>query len=363
MAVYRTGLLLILLSVPAAGFAQIGKSLRFAQIAFGGGYETVVNLSNRGASVFNGKLILLPSDRSKLFPALVNGNPVPNGLALALGPGVTESFSITSGDASAGTLSGFAAIDDASNVSANLLEGNLTYYVKSADGTIVDSVGVAPSTPMRHAVIPFDDFQTVALALANHNAANQTANAKLTLFDDKGTQLATATQVLASEQQVPQFLYQSFPGVSLTKGRVEIQSDYPIIGTALTFVKGGQASSLPFLPSVQMYDSVISAAGDTFTFQTYVSIAGSYVSGFAVNTVNGVPQNDPNSITVVTGILQNGNMLLFAHPTGSTEQIFYLQIPAFDPAQHALKGSAVVYLVNPPGVAAAQGTVSLTAIN
>jgi hypothetical protein len=281
---------------------------------------------------------------------------------LALNPGATASLRITSGDASLGTLSGFATIVNTARESASLLEGNLTYYVKSGDGTIVDSVGVAPSSEILQAVIPFDDFETVALALANRNAANQTATVKLTLFDDKNAQMGTATQPLAKNQQVPRFLYQFFPGVSMTKGRVEIQSDRPFLGTALTFVKGGQASSLPFLPSIKLYDFTVRAAGQVFTGQVYIAANGPHVTGFAVNTENGVPQ--PSSLDQITGILKNGNLELFAHANRGRidELIFYLLFTGFNPLQRTQDGSVLLYFVNPPAVAAL-GTVTITATN
>jgi hypothetical protein len=45
----RMSVVFLLLGVPVTGWAQLpGKDLAFAQIAFGGGYETVLNLTNRG---------------------------------------------------------------------------------------------------------------------------------------------------------------------------------------------------------------------------------------------------------------------------------------------------------------------------
>ncbi|MBI4471353.1 MAG: hypothetical protein HY646_01715, partial [Acidobacteria bacterium] len=132
-------LLLILLSVSATAFAQRpGKSLTFAQVAFGGGYETVLNLTNRGTAAYNGTLTLRPTDPTRPYPARVNGNSVSAGMNLTLNPGATESLRITSGDASAGILSGFAIIRSTNPESDSLLEGNLTYYVKSAGGAILD---------------------------------------------------------------------------------------------------------------------------------------------------------------------------------------------------------------------------------
>src|SRR5262249_16076765 len=153
----------------------------------------------------------------------------------------------------------------------------LTYYVKSADGTILDSVGVAPSAEVLQAVIPFDDFLTVALALANQNAARQTATVKLTLLDDKNVQVGTATQTFTNNQQVPKFLYQYFPRATWTKGRVEISSDRLFLGTALTFVRGNQASSLPFLPSVKIYSYTITILGQSISGESYLAVNGASV--------------------------------------------------------------------------------------
>lgn len=174
----RLSLILILLTAPATAFAQLipRKELGFAQIAFGGGYETVLNLSNRGTSAYNGTLTLAPTDTTKPFPALVNGSPLSGGsMNFVVNAGATATVRITSGSASTDILTGFAVIQSSTPESASLLEGNLTYYLKTPNGSVVDSVGVAPSRSIIQAVIPFDDFQTVALALANFNTANLTA--------------------------------------------------------------------------------------------------------------------------------------------------------------------------------------------
>jgi hypothetical protein len=361
----HVALLCVLFVSPSAALAQAprpGKDLAFAQIAFGGGYETVLNVTNRGTSAYNGTLTLWSSDTTKPFPARVNGTPVTASMSLALNAGATATYTITSGDASAGTLSGFATIYSSALETGSLLEGNLTYYVKSADGSIVDSVGVAPSRPVFQTVIPFDDFQTVALALASR--VNNTVTVTLKLFDDKNTQVGTATQTLTINQQVPKFLYQYFTGVTLTKGRVEIQSTRPILGTALTFAKGGQASSLPFLPSTKLYEFTATAAGMTFTGQVYLAIDFPYVTALGADTVNGVPQPgtfDPLGVGVVTG---SGNLELYFRDNrgASGESLSYSVITGFDPAQRTQTGRVEIYLASPPSFAA-QGTLTITALN
>jgi len=349
-------LLLILFSVSATAFAQPGKNLTFAQIAFGGGYETVVNLTNRGTAVYNGTLTLRPTDPTRPYPARVNGNSVSAGMNLTLNPGATESLRITSGDASAGILSGFAIIRSTNRESASLLEGNLTYYVKSADGAILDSVGVAPSIPIRQAVIPFDDFQTIALALAN--PTNQTATVRLTLFNEMNTQMGGVTQALTNNQQIPKFLREFFPGVSLTKGRVEIQSDRAIAGTALAFV-GGEASSLPFLPSIKMYEARLDVPGEgTFTGHVYATILGDVVTGYVVDTMNGVPQ--PDTLETFVGRVRDGNLEI-SDLEGSNE-ISFVRFPGFNPLARTQSGTIMVYSLNPPRLEFS-GTITLTAIN
>jgi len=363
----HTGLLCILLILlPAAAFGQDffpAKDLAFAQIAVGGGYETVLNVTNRGTSVYNGTLTLIPADRTKAFPTVINGTAPSGPLDLAINPGATASFRITSGDASLGTLSGFATITSADRNQPSMLEGNLTYYVKSSDGTIVDSAGVAPSNQVFQTVIPFDDFLTVALALVYQAPADQTAGLSITVFDDKNVQVGTTNQALRGGQQVAKFLWQYFPYARLTKGRVEIQSDRLFIGTALTFVKGSQASSLPFLPSMKVYNYSGSYPGNTITGKMYFCFNGPYMTGYVrIETINGAAV--PLGIDQISGVLKNGNLEIYIHQGRGTsmENLGYLLITGYSPSQATQSGTAVGFFVNPPGVLGT-GNVTFTAVN
>ncbi len=325
------------------------KDLAFAQVAAGSGYETVLNITNRGTSPYTGTLSLTRSSGAP-WSALVNGNPMNGTLNLVVNPGATVSLRITLGDPSLGVQSGFAVIRDADYTQASTVEGTLTYYVRSSNGTILDSIGVAPSSEVLQTVIPFDDFTTIALAMANINAAGLTANIKLTLFDDKNTQVGSAAnQAISVNNQVPRYLYQYFPGVVLTKGRVEIQSDQLILGTALTFTSN-QYSSLPFVGAVKAYNYSVNAGSIVTSGQVFVRVDSPYVTGFADGEI--------------MGNLHNGNLRIYAHGNGGqpTEYIMYAKIPAFDLSKATQSGPIIYYYVNPPSVAA-QGTITLTAIN
>jgi hypothetical protein len=356
-------LLLILLSIPTTAWAQLvpGKELGFAQIAIGGGYETVLNLTNRGTATYNGTLTLWPTDRSRPFPALVNDSVVPPSgqTSITLNPGATASLRITSGDRGAGILTGFATVKGNNRQLDNLLDGNLTYYVKSADGAILDSVGVAPSKPILQSVIPFDDFQTVALALADYSPGNATATVQLTLFDDSNVQIGTLAQTLGPNQHLPRFLSELFPGINVTKGRVEITSNIAILGTALTFVKGGQASSLPFLLSTKMYEIKVSLpTGENFTSHAYAYFDQGYLTGYTFDVQNGVPQ--AGTLDPFTGLVNDNGDLEILSFEGSNE-ISAVVIPKFNPQAVTQTGTFNLYTLSPGG-AAIQGTVTLTAI-
>jgi hypothetical protein len=356
--VLGVSLCLFLAFAPLPCLAQrIGKGLSFAQIAFGGGYETVINLTNRGTATYSGNLVLRPTDPTRPFPARVNGSPLNagNAAAITLNPGATLSLSITSGDASLGTVTGFAIVSPAQAQLPYLLEGNLTYYLRSANGTITDSVGVAPSTPTLGTAIPFDDFETVALALANNGP--QTTTIRLTVFDDKNAQVGATTQTLAGNQQVPRFLFQFFPGVSLTRGRVEIQSDFPFLGTALTFVEGSQASSLPFLSSMKLYDVAFDIGGFQGSVHLYLTLEGIYAKAYDVEFENGVPA--PGAFTNWAGILQDGELVMAERE--DSNGVCYVRIPAFSLSKATQSGKAVCVDENLPGTVF-QGTITVTAI-
>jgi hypothetical protein len=348
----------ILLVVPVTLFAQPGKSLNFAQIAFGGGYETVLNVTNRGIAPFNGSFNLAPSDRSKPFPAVVNDVPLSGPVSLRVAPGATTTLTIKSGNPSLGVLSGWGAISSTAPEAPSLLEGNLTYYIKSENGTVLDSVGVLPSVSLLQAVVPFDDFQSVALALAN--ISNQPATVTLTVFDAANTQVGATTQTLAGAQQVPRFLSQFVPGVSLTKGRVEIRSNRLINGTALTFAGSGQASSLPLLPSMKLYEFRLRAGTDTYTGHVYCSVIGNLVSGYVIDLEDGTPVSD--SLDPFAAVVDDSGTLRLLDREGSNE-ISEVVIPNFNLAAATLNGTFTLYRLNAPGGVIVEGTVTMIALN
>ncbi len=328
-------LALFLVLLPLTAHAQVlypKKDLAFAQVAAGGGYETVLNVTNRGRDTYNGVLNLYHLTLQVWNP-LVNGTRVTGGkLNVVLSKGATASYRITQ---DGGTEAGFAIIVASDLALDNYLEGTLTYYIRSSSGALVDSVGVQPSSEIYLTAIPFDDFSRLALALANPNSSRATL--KLSLYSDTNARVSALDQPLAPGEHKAVYLWQLFPGVQMTKGRLEILSDVPVFGTALTDI-GGQFSSLPLLPGVKDY--TFNIAGFGYSGGMSLWFDGPYVQGYVrATTINGVPDPQPDTIylsgTFVDGVLQ---LCITGHPE-SEQQLSYIVVNPFSLSQATVQAT------------------------
>ncbi len=286
------------------------KDLAFSQVAAGGGYETSITVANRGIETYNGSLSFYRAKAEPWNP-VVDGNPIANGkMVLSLPAGTTRTLIVT-GDGS--TQSGFAIFIADSISQSSFLEGNLTYFVKSG-ATITDSVGVTPSTEFYLSTIPFEDFLTVALALVYRGPAAQ-ATVKLTIFSRTNETVATKTISIGQNEQWVKFLWEELGRLSVGRGRLEIQSDTAIMGTALMFL-GGQFSSLPLLPTMRSYNMVTVVQGVTCKGRLSLWAEGSYFKGhLLVAEINGSPA--PTLEVLVFGQLYQSKLklLFYAPPT------------------------------------------------
>ncbi|MGB7620873.1 MAG: hypothetical protein WBN92_00840 [Terriglobia bacterium] len=339
------------------------KDLAFSQIAAGGEYETVLVATNRGTTAYSGVLNLFHAQGQAWNPIL-NGAPVVNGqVPINIPAGGTKTFHITT---AAGVEVGFGFIKATDpTVQTATLEGNLTYYIK-AGATLTDSVGVPPSSEFYMATIPFEDSTTIALALAN--LGNTTANLKLSVFNEtNGVAFPPQTPTLSAQSHLPQYLNQFFPGLTLGKGRLEIESDAPIIGTALTQVSN-QFSSLPLLPSQRTFSySATFSGGVGFTGD-----GGIWVNGSAVNGYLRITGSTPPILGTVTpetyfvyGALQNKTARIMGYGKSNLLQgqefIVYTQIDNFSLSASTLSGS--IMMTSLTGSSGGTGTIQITRIN
>ena len=354
----RSSLVLLLLVLPMTANAQTvypKKDLAFAQVAAGGGYETVINVTNRGPDIYTGVLRLFHLAGQAWSP-IVNGNQITDGsMDITVDIGGTNTYQITG---SGGTEAGFAVFmaDDLSLRS--FLEGNLTYYYTS--GTAFDSVGVQPSSEFYLTRIPFDDFSTLAMALANLNSS--AVIARLSVYSTAGAQVATLDQPLESGEHTAQYLWQLFPDLQIAGGRLEVQCDSPIIGTILTDIDN-QLSSLPMLPGVKAYNIAADIGGIGYSGEMCFWFNGPFVQGyFRILEIGGAPAQSPDTIPV-TGTLVDG--VLQAHTAGNPdpEQLLtYVIINPFSLSLQTQQGLLTAWLGVTRGLLGTS-PATMTAIN
>jgi hypothetical protein len=347
-------------------FAQtIGKTLAFPQVAAGGGWKTVLNLTNRGTTAYAGMLKLsnmTPEGQPQSWSPIVNGDPITNGqMNISIDPGATLTLAITE---AGGTQAGFGTIGPigpSDSEQTSLLEGTLTYYVIS-NGVITDSIGILPSDQIYMASVPFDDFSTIALALANtHSTA---ASVHLNLFSASNQMVGTHLEQIPANGYVATYAPTFFPNAQITGGRLEIQSDTPIIGTALTDTNG-QFSSLPFTSAAKSYSwsaTLFPTAGggsQTLTGTAVLRVHESSVIFESIQlTKNGQPVQKPFGTT--SGMLQDGTLILFIFDTGSNVAENF-EISPFSFSMPTASGVGQVYSIDPAGLlGTAQMTITAT---
>lgn len=256
----------------------------FPEVAAGGGLETLVTLSNRGTVTYHGTAYLRTGVDVPWNP-IVNGTPITGGeFSVSIPPKSTIKFLITASSIQVGGM--VIITDEDTSFLDNYIEGNLTYFITSA-GVDLDSIGVLPATPFLAASLPFDDFNGITLAFMNADFQDppRTANLTMKLYDDLGNSRGTTytTQIIVGEQRAS-YLYQLFPSVSsLATGRVEIQSDIPITGIAMTQTVSGQFSSLPLGSTVRTYTVQTQDASVGLT-RIALWTNGPFVNGYLIVT-------------------------------------------------------------------------------
>jgi len=288
------GILFICLSSSFA-FAQLNidqpfpfKEMIFPEVVAGSGLESLLTLSNRGTVTYNGTAYLRKGEQVEWNPT-VNGSPITGGdFQVSIPPNTTKTYLFTGSTLEVG---GMIIITDEENLNlTNYVEGSLTYFITS-EGAALDSVGVLPATPFIAASLPFDDFNSITLAFVNADFMDRTAHVTMKLYSETNTLLGTygPEPLLAAEQRAS-YLYQLFPSVSsLATGRVEIQSDIPISGIAVTQTVSGQFSSLPLGSTIRTY-SVYTSDPNAGVVKMALWTNGPFVNGYMIMQYQSQPE-------------------------------------------------------------------------
>ena len=290
------------------------KDAVFGQVVVGGGYETIINIANRGSREYAGTLYLFRTENgvSVAWNPTLNGAAVENGeYEIEIQPGATVTLRLTGSQ----LLSGAAVLRSKDLLLGDLIEANLTYRILEG-GQVSDSVGISPSKEFYRASIPFENFADTALALVNgHGTGTKTANVEINLFSSDGSPMGNKyTLSLAPELHLARFLHELFGRLTLDGGRVEIASDIPIFGTALTLT-GGEFSSLPLEPTSAEYSVRLETGAHYATGELALWADGSFIRGYLVmSSLDGEAFMDGEAFapefSLVSGELQNGYLRL-----------------------------------------------------
>ena len=299
----------VVLIFASAAFGQVSlennllyKDLIFPQLAAGGGYETWMTVTNHGVATWNGTFYFYHNLGEPWNP-IVNGVQISDGmLPVSIMSKETETFKVTL----ASLASGFVvAKESIAGFFSSFLEGNLTYYVTEGAVT-TDSVGVQPSRPFLAASLPFEDFGAICLAFANTDAEGRSANVKFKVFSPTGVQQGpTRTwENMVPMEHKAQYLFQLFPEIpkAYGRGRLEIESDIPISGMALTLVS--QMSSLPLNSTNRTY--LMDSYGELHLKEMTLWTEGLFVNGYIV-VYHGT---DPTVVMAVSGDIREGKLHL-----------------------------------------------------
>ena len=171
MKMIRLTPLLLLLGIFTHGSAIAQPELLFGQVAIGGQgdleIETIISATNSGSKTYNGVFSFWTGEGVSWNP-LVNGASTTNGQhAITIPPNETLSLSLTGT-----TIESGSAILRGTGPPETAVDGNLNYFFRDA-GALADSIGVGPSKEIYRSTLPFQNFSTIALALANQDISTK----------------------------------------------------------------------------------------------------------------------------------------------------------------------------------------------
>ena len=285
------------------------KDMVFPQVAAGGAYQSWITLTNRGTTIWEGE-IEFRSGTGVPWDPVVNGTPIVGGmLAISVNPGATRTYKVT---LPGSTGAGYAMVMARDVNLTSFLEGHLTYYV-SEGNLVTDSVGVPPARQFLTSSLPFEDFNSICLAFANTDPAGRSARLKLKVLSDTNAQVGQTKDLpLTRREHTAQYLWQLFPSVTLGRGRLEIESDIPVSGIALTQAPGNQFSSLPLDSTTRTYSLEASAGQFDFLDRLTIWTESFLVKGYLEVLISGKWY-----LFAVSGQIVNGELHLHYEDYGS----------------------------------------------
>ena len=238
-------------------------TLYFAHVVVGGGYTTVINLTNTGSDVAEGPLSLFDHSGNALL-ASINGaglaGPSAGHTAAVSAPASVFPVSVSSGGTAYLKMqpaslpevakSGWAMV----GTSAGLLSGVSTLELVD-NGNVTAVAGILASPPVAAATIPVDNDGSLSkytgFALANINKSGISVRIVILDADGRMTQTIRPDELnpLGARKQVARFMHEYVSSLLDFKGSIVLVADggMSFVATAL-LQKQGRYTALPVIP-------------------------------------------------------------------------------------------------------------------
>jgi len=262
---------LVLLAVVLALVASGHAAIVYPQVALGGGYETVITVTNPTDEPWTGQLSFKRGADAE-FPAVLkaDGQTIGATSQWTVGPRSTARYLVT---AEADATSGYLLITTQSGPPESEMVTAVFFRLRDSAGTPMDLIGSYPAKPARKMIFPIDRSATSDTGIAFLTPGNSVNSILFTLKNASGlkvqdVRLARSGQValMASElfNQLPKtFLgsvtVESSEPLNLLVLRLEMSQGIQLTGTvplpllALT----SEADVLPFDPITLQYSKAL----------------------------------------------------------------------------------------------------------
>jgi hypothetical protein len=228
---------LVLVSASSLMAALPTRFHEFAQVADGGGYRSIIWISNQNAQSVDVTI--------KFFTDL--GTPLT--LTLDGTTGITFTITVPAGQSKKLATAGTATVTQAgwAQLVATGEVGAQLQFEISNGGQLITQAAVESSGPLDNLDIFVDEsVGHTGVAFANYSASGSIA-ITLTLKDQNGAPIATNTITLLPFGHKAIFVYQLFTVPAGTRGTMRVQSSGPVSAVTLQMT-GLVIGTLPVIP-------------------------------------------------------------------------------------------------------------------
>ncbi len=207
----------------------------FPQAAVGGGWSTVLTVTNTGDATASGNLLLTDQHGGAFSAKFEPGNTVGSSVPIVVPPAATIFLTAGPVNSTDAQKSGWAKLE----TTGGSLSGVATFQY-SPQGPLQTAAGVLPSAPMQYATIAVDNDDTqqryVGYAVANPSSENLVV--KMAVVDPNGTVVDDSVTIrLGPKEQIARFLHEDLSSTLKFKGSMVLRAQGGLSFVAVALVQ------------------------------------------------------------------------------------------------------------------------------